>query len=182
MEQKREPGPAVDSRAEPMDDVRTLIAAYAGMLEEWHRCDGEEISSDYRTVLLVLLGAEGYIAYSSPLDNWLTVLVVAGISLFGLMLERHGRTMGKVDAAIYADAALACRELEAKLLRTGIFNTGLMHNLFGRAKSVSIPLASLSLYRLFGVTFIVIPVALALATLLMTIPLTHPYIHPLLSR
>lgn len=164
-------------------DVGTLLAAYTCMLEEWHRSGPRAMGDDYRTVLLVLLGAEGYIAYISSLTNWLAVLVVAGISTFAILLQRHEDAIRTTNVKISTDVAEVVLDLERRLQVAGVFDKGFMDRIwFEHAQTYRVPSPSLNIHRLFTATFIVIPVVLALATLLMAIPATHPFIHPLVSK
>jgi hypothetical protein len=175
-------------------DRASVVSLYRGVLEEYGRMDSERSNTDnvYRSLAVLLLGAEAYIVLNSQFSNWISVVVAAGIALFGLVFTAAWRSALKqstilmqfhfhylkrmesrkelaalgADLCTIFDAWAEHREIEGATLPRPVSRTNYLNLRYLTP-------------RLFAVGYVALAGFVAALTALATIPALHGYILPL---
>jgi hypothetical protein len=161
---------------------REVFDVYKTILHDTRELDKrrEDLENRYITLMTFALAGDAYVAATSQLNNWLSVLVTSAIGLFGLATTRRYSRIVRDLVAVLNNRYVWLRNLESspELARIGAnaltdeFKQIYQYRDTGRSRR-------LSLQRIFSYSFVAVPLILGALTLSVGIPEIHQVIHPL---
>ena len=134
----------------------------------------------YVTLITLILTGDGYIALTSPLDNWLPTIVTVIIGVFGFIVTRYYRQgLSDLREALRVRYEFL-RELETLGILSSIHASVITREwdqVFKRRRNRS---TTRGLSLIFIVAFILVPVVVALLTAIYFIPGAYDTVSPII--
>ncbi|MGH2518109.1 MAG: RipA family octameric membrane protein, partial [Ktedonobacterales bacterium] len=169
----------------PSPALHNLFDVYTVAIDDTNqlRSYGQRIDSVYVTIVTLILAGDAYVAASAKFDNWIPVIVTAGVGFVGIAFcQRWLRGMTNLNE-ILSQRYTWLRKLESmpELAELGANLFSSEYAAIYRPKEYEkvARRRNRQIQRIFRLIFLLIPLFLALATCVATNPWFQLHIEPL---